>query len=507
MRDESLNLEVRDFGPIGQARVELRPLTVFVGPSNTGKSYLAMLIYALHKHFSKFDSNSWWHAEQIVRRMLRDYGEQLARDVRKTRESWNKEDEEKRSPSSSLDVLQARTWTLSNAFKKLVGGAISTQGAMLRMEIERCFGSRIEELTMRSEGSNFAVGVYRQIKQTNGDNPKVIKLNYSNATLTASIPNEIGINLTGGKKRFAELELELERYNAIKNNEPELARIFEFPVLRRVLQEIAFPGLFNQLGFPGHYLPAGRAELLDSYDAIVESLIDQASTLSAVPPSIAGVKVDFLRQLLGLARLDSQTRNSSPSEIEEEILKGLIFINTVEEVQFPRFSYKPTNWIGQDLPLKNASSMVSEVAPISLYEKHVLKRGELLIVDEPESHLHPELQVKLFRQLARLVNEGKRVLVTTHSEWVAEELSNIVRRSMLEGRYSRVAESKPTMDDVSIPEDDVGVWQFSKKGQSGSSTVKKIDIGETGLYDTGFDDVAIQSHNEWVRITNAIEEN
>ena len=42
-------LEVTDFGPIVKASVDLRPLTVFIGPSNTGKSYLAILIYALHK--------------------------------------------------------------------------------------------------------------------------------------------------------------------------------------------------------------------------------------------------------------------------------------------------------------------------------------------------------------------------------------------------------------------------------------------------------------------------
>lgn len=507
MREESLDLEVRDFGPIGEARVELRPLTVFVGPSNTGKSYLATLIYALHKHFSKFDSNNWWHAEQIVRRILRDNGEQLARDVRKTRESWTKGDEKKRTPGSSLDVLPTRTWKLSKAFKKLVGGTISTQGAMLRMEIERCFGSRIEELTRRSEESSFAVGIYRQFKQTNGSDPKVIKLNYSDAALSASISDGISVKLRGGKRRFADLELELERFNATKNNEPEIARMFDLPELRRVFQEYVAPGLFDQLGSPGHYLPAGRAVLLDSFDAVVGSLIDQASSLSAALPTVSGVSADFLRQLVNLARLEPEKRNSPPSEIEEKILKGSISINTGDKIKFPQFSYKPANWSGQGLPLKNASSMVSEVAPIALYEKYVVTPEQLLIVDEPESHLHPALQVELFRQLARLVNEGKRVLVTTHSEWVTEELANIVRRSKLEERLPRVAEPKAGIDDISLSEADVGVWRFSTAGKSGASTVEEIPIGETGLYDVGFDDVAIASHNEWARISDALGEN
>ena len=48
---EPLQLSVSNFGPIAKAEIDLRPLTVFVGPSNTGKSYLAILIYVLHRFF------------------------------------------------------------------------------------------------------------------------------------------------------------------------------------------------------------------------------------------------------------------------------------------------------------------------------------------------------------------------------------------------------------------------------------------------------------------------
>ncbi|MCY3791065.1 MAG: AAA family ATPase, partial [Gemmatimonadetes bacterium] len=50
-KQDTLELEVANFGPIVEAKIDLRPLTVFVGPSNTGKSYLAILIYALHRFF------------------------------------------------------------------------------------------------------------------------------------------------------------------------------------------------------------------------------------------------------------------------------------------------------------------------------------------------------------------------------------------------------------------------------------------------------------------------
>ena len=42
-----LKVTAKDFGPIIEGTVGLKPLTVFVGPSNTGKSYMATLVYLL----------------------------------------------------------------------------------------------------------------------------------------------------------------------------------------------------------------------------------------------------------------------------------------------------------------------------------------------------------------------------------------------------------------------------------------------------------------------------
>ena len=61
---------MKDFGPISKAKIDLRPLTVFVGPSNTGKSYLAILIYALHRYFSGSRWPSYWMFDEDGLRKL-----------------------------------------------------------------------------------------------------------------------------------------------------------------------------------------------------------------------------------------------------------------------------------------------------------------------------------------------------------------------------------------------------------------------------------------------------
>ena len=49
--DIPLELTATNIGPVAEAKIELRPLTVFVGPCNVGKTYLATLVYAMHRFF------------------------------------------------------------------------------------------------------------------------------------------------------------------------------------------------------------------------------------------------------------------------------------------------------------------------------------------------------------------------------------------------------------------------------------------------------------------------
>ena len=57
-------------------------------------------------------------------------------------------------------------------------------------------------------------------------------------------------------------------------------------------------------------------------------------------------------------------------------------------ISCPIFIFKPNGW--KDSPsLKNASSMASELARLALYLRHIVGLGNVLVVEEPESHLHP----------------------------------------------------------------------------------------------------------------------
>ena len=129
------HLRVRDFGPVARAEVDLRPLTVFVGPSNTGKSYLAVLIYALHRSLAdeRFDLPGLGHSRWTLRG---------THDIETSEELW-----EALEKWASSDVRNEQLESVPESANALVRSVLERPyglEGMVAAEISRCFG--VEEL-------------------------------------------------------------------------------------------------------------------------------------------------------------------------------------------------------------------------------------------------------------------------------------------------------------------------------------------------------------------------
>ena len=507
---DTLELEVTDFGPIVEAKIDLRPLTVFVGPSNTGKSYLAILIYALHRYFSGDGRNDrrFAHLSHLSQRLFAS-GEKVLSEISIDAliEWWEQEfgNIEKQNSLSDFRkrVEGKKTVTLPDSVTKLIQSLFDAQGDKLKLELGRCFGSDVSELIRKKSRSDARIIVRQRLSSSSAHFEHGLTLSQNGKKLRTAIPEELKIKLDNSEHNheFYNVFEYLQRRISLGD---EFDRNFYLRELLEVLTELALPHLLGPFQCPAYYLPADRTGVMHAHSVVVSALLESASMTGLRPaartPMLSGVLADFLEQLLELDSSQHPRRKSKVDlgeGIEHDILRGSVDLERAETSGYPRFTYRPVGW-EDSLPLMNASSMVSELAPVVLYLRHRVKVGDVLIVEEPESHLHPAMQVEFTRQIAALIQSGIRVILTTHSEWVLEELANIVRRSEL----PKNQEKQVSGSDIALRSDQVGAWLFKPEGAHEGSKVSEIRLDDSGLYPAGFDDVAVALHNDWADISS-----
>lgn len=482
--DRPLRLEVTDLGPLARACVDLRPLTVFVGPSNTGKSWLATVAYALH-HYCSADPPRWHHWAAMAADDP-DPPEGTSTGLARIAEQLT-------APASGHAEPAARGVALTPAVRAAIRWHIERQGEALGKEVERCFGVDDGSRLVRREGAGRARILLRQHPEE-GSTPAEHELTFGDErwALRSTIPD--GLRIPGSYTA-------LRAYVLLSGQPSEAERGSWTMDAVGALADAFLPS-----HHPAFYLPADRTGLMNAHSTVVSALIQSATMAGPRRPDplplLSGVRGDFLGRLVEMAsKRGGRSRDGREllervgKGIEDGMLRGAIKVGSLPGVAYPHFTYHPGGWKA-GLPLTNASSMVSEVAPVVLYLHHVIAPGDLLIIDEPESHLHPAMQVVFTQRIAEMVQAGVRVIVTTHSEWVLEALGNVVGRPSQKDRRSRESEG------VRLAAHDVGVWLFEPaEGGVGSSTVREIELdADTGLYPSGFDAVATALHNEWAEV-------
>ena len=501
-----LELSVRDFGPIASADIDLRPMTVFVGPSNTGKSYLAILIYALHQFFAgdlgmssfrRRGAHIWsrpWPGRGAV-------GDGAVEDLI----TWLEQFGSSEMPAD----FQAPMPESVASFMLSTLPITQDAGDTCMEEILRCFGREsVNRLVRYGIPEEARVVISRHVTEERESQDtfeyQFLMRKDGKTDFRSVIPDKIparmatlaGISAYGYYQQF--------NSHIVSTPEDAFLRGPVFGLLASLISSLVVKPLNGSV----HYLPADRTGIMHAHRLVVRSLVrgtSWAGIRREEPlPVLSGVTGDFLDTLIALEDLRDPKLSLSgdlATRLERNMLAGSI-ITRFSPIGYPEFYYRPTGW-DEDIPLMNTSSMVSELAPVVLYLQNITEEGELLIIEEPESHLHPAMQVEFVRHLAAVVRAGIRVMITTHSEWVLEELANLVHLSDLpESQRDGIGGA-----DYALTPDQLGIWLFGPDKESGGSIVEEIRFSaEDGGFVTDYEDVAIRTHNDWARISNRLTE-
>ena len=80
----------------------------------------------------------------------------------------------------------------------------------------------------------------------------------------------------------------------------------------------------------------------------------------------------------------------------------------------------------------NSASGIKSLGILQLLDRSgEFNKNLLLVLDEPEVHLHPEWQVEYAKLLVQLVKRGVRVLVTSHSPYLIEALNKFSKEERI----------------------------------------------------------------------------
>lgn len=116
-----------------------------------------------------------------------------------------------------------------------------------------------------------------------------------------------------------------------------------------------------------------------------------------------------------------------------------------------------------NLELTDVGFGISQVLPI-LVQAYLSPKSSLTIIEQPEIHLHPNMQAWLTDALINIaLNEGKKFLIETHSD-------ALIRRVRL-----RIVD-----DSSKLSEDDVRIYHLHKDRQNKCTLLDKIEINDNG---------------------------
>ena len=496
-KQTSVRVAVRNFGPIETGVVDLRPLTVFVGPSNTGKTYMSILVYALHRSLGGFQvlpvtHSSLNHPYDLISATALDNA---------TPESEEANYRVILDFMKCLDLPTVNYSDLPAKIRENVQAVIEDPkrlGIDLEFELKRCLDAGSTHDFIRDENTDQALGISLRVAKYGRTLWNFnINMAHDHSTVAGHVEEMELIRSAAKSAGFKRT-----RMRSKLGQDPSM--VWGTDLLDMATDSDRDHGTM-------HYLPAARSGIIQSQRLVTSSLIARSTRLAIErgpeTPTFSGVVADFMQQIVlyrseGAGGHDVVLGNLADA-LERDTLAGRIGARNLPG-GYTDFAYRPLG-TKQDISLTRVSSMVSELAPVVLFLRGVVRVGDTLLIEEPEAHLHPAAQTLMAVTLARLVRAGVRVIVTTHSDWMLKEIANLMREGVLEDKAGR-SNGEPSQRSTLHP-DEVGIWLFRQGEEGHGSTVQEIPFDRSeGVEPTEYDDVAEELYNRAAYLQNKLEE-
>ena len=448
-------------GGIDQGTVELGDLTVICGPNNMGKTYVSYTIYGLLCHFKQWidlsvsrERLAQLRDEGTLRIELTDYQKKLADYLKKASSQFSEslpsyfnvpEDFFKGAKAEfSHDQLK---FDFTHAFKQGVNFGQSEQLSFYKAEKETVLSVTFQT----KSGGRVPDRVPDRILDD------VISDHLTDCLFANLLPRPFVVTSerTGIALFYKELDISK---NAIIEHITNADKVNPFELINSMRSRYAQP-IHDNINVVRDY----------------ENLCKQKS---------------FIRQ---------ETEQCKPiRDALQDVMGGSYKIVDKQVMYMPK---KEKGRAKVAVPVYVASSSIKSLFLIDLYINSLAEKNGMLIIDEPELNLHPDNQRKMAGLLARLVNSGVKVLVTTHSDYLIRELNNRVMLNLeVENKEQIMKSAKMTDLDLLKP------TQIKAYSLKDDHQIHAVEVDQYGINMEVFDNLIADANELADKIYYGIKE-
>ena len=452
---------VENFGAIERADIKLKKLNVFVGKNASGKSYLAYLIWSL------LSVEPDW---EILENLFSDYISNNS--IKNLLESKERNDDrlvkelKKKFKELAIEIFKQFDKIWSRNLEEFLKNAFFVDDINELVRI----GKDEAKIVICNDGGNKKI--YFEIN-------KGLK-SWVNEEVLSSLSNNLYIDIIPGKPSL------IFFYYSEIDDPPYIISATDY-----------YQSFYQFL----HFIPTCFAWLLDGYFPYATTFIAPDGRTGLIR-SIEAYKYAIMSSKVFINEVDRKFminfETLYPKIKNEEISKIADFIEEKLGVRYtlkrepPRYSVKIGNI---ENILQTAPSGYRELAPIVYAVRYALDKDNIVFIEEPEAHLHPDAQIIITRALAGLSNYCY-IVTTTHSITVLDEISNLLKLKKLP---DEVKKDLGYEEWEGLSPENVGIFLFS------DGRVHELKVEEDGIEESCLDRVIIEIANRHVKVDESYE--
>lgn len=378
-----MKFKIENLGLLDSAELEISDLTVICGENNTGKTYATYAVYGFLR--------SW---RQLLQNILVD---EIGRKIGA-------------SGNCRIDLEETFSGKVDDYLARATHAYIDT--------LPQVFATREEVF----ESSNILVEVDAELDLSSIEYKQRVQSGPAGKVL-ATITKEAGSN---------ELEVLVSDNNVRHFHYGGLSAFVADAIIEIVFKEHLPRVHISSAERTGaaifrKELDMARTRMLKALSEMdSKELKNPFALLQKMDADYAWPVEDNVEFVRGLEDIDKQVSDLAKNSPEIMSAFDAVIGGSYKVIKDQGLVFQAKGAGKQRFTMSESSSCVRALLDIGFYLRCKARPGDLFIIDEPELNLHPKNQRALARLLARLVNAGVKVFITTHSDYLVKEFNTLI---------------------------------------------------------------------------------